>query len=110
MNFRYSIGLLYHLTKTDFLFIKFIFMENNKLALVVGSLIGIMHLLWSILVATGFAQGFLNWIYGLHFLNNPFTVAPFNFSTAIFLVVFTFVVGYVAGWFFGLIWGMFYKD
>lgn len=84
-------------------------MNKNKISLVLGCIMGILHLLWSILVAVGIAQSLLDWIYKMHFLNNPFTVAPFNVGTAAMLVVFTFVVGYVLGWIFCLLWDVFHK-
>ena len=67
-----------------------------------GLLIGSFHLIWSILVFLGLAQLLMDFILGLHFLNNPYRVQPFNFVTAISLLIVTtfvgFVVGYVATW------------
>ncbi|MBI5412127.1 hypothetical protein HZA43_03035 [Candidatus Peregrinibacteria bacterium] len=84
-------------------------MHNHKMGIVFGLLLGFMHFSWSILVTTGVAQTILDWIYKIHFLNNPFTVAPFNIGTAATLVVFTFIVGYVLGWLFGLLWSVLHK-
>jgi len=84
-------------------------MNKNKAGLVFGLLLGVMHLAWSILVAIGVSQAILDWIYKIHFLNNPFIVAPFNIGTAVILVVFTSIVGFVLGWFFGLLWNVLYK-
>lgn len=67
-----------------------------------GLIISGFHLIWSILVFLGIAQTLMDFILGLHFLNNPFHVQPFNFVTAISLLIVTalagFVVGYVATW------------
>ncbi len=71
-----------------------------------GSFLGIFHLLWAILVAVGFAQPLLDFIYKIHFLNNPFTVGPFDILNAGLLVVITFLVGYIAGWFLTFLWEM----
>jgi len=77
---------------------------KNTGGLILGLFLGGFHLLWSLMVALGWAQSILNWIYSMHFLNNPFTVAPFNVVTALMLVAFTFVVGYVMGFVLTLLW------
>ncbi len=73
-------------------------LHEHTAGLIVGAFLGLWHLAWALLVAGGFAQGLLDWIYMLHFLNNPYRVAAFDVTTAAILVVVTSVVGYVAGW------------
>jgi hypothetical protein len=63
-----------------------------------GALISFCHLVWVVMVALGLAQGWLNFIFGLHFVSNPFKVGVFNVGAATALVIMTFVVGYVVGW------------
>jgi hypothetical protein len=82
--------------------------NHNKAGLVLGSFIGLIHLIWSILVAAGWAQPLADFIYGMHFLNNPFHVKQFEIVTAVELVVITFVVGYVAGNVLALLWQKFH--
>jgi hypothetical protein len=72
--------------------------NSNTVGLYSGALISFCHLVWVIMVALGLAQGWLNFIFGLHFVNNPFQVRVFNLSTAVTLVIMTFVVGYMVGW------------
>lgn len=79
-------------------------LNPNKAGLVIGSFLGLWHFIWSFLVAAGLAQALLDWIYHLHFLNNPFHVADFNISTAILLVVVTSVFGYFLGWLLTFSW------
>ena len=67
-------------------------------ALYSGFFIAAIHLVWSLMVAFGLGQLYLDWIFGLHFLNNPFTTAPFNLGTMLTLLVVTFAVGFVFGW------------
>lgn len=62
------------------------------------------HFLWSVLVALGFAQFAIDWIFRLHFIQPPYTVGPFSLALAIGLIVMTFIVGYVFGWAFGVVW------
>jgi hypothetical protein len=79
-------------------------LKKNKTGLIVGALSGSWHLLWISLVGIGVAQQFLDWIYRLHFLTNPFHVAEFNVVTAALLVFISFSGGYLTGWFFALLW------
>lgn len=69
-----------------------------------GLLIGFCHLIWVILVALGLAQRWMDFIFSLHFLNNPFQVGVFNMTTAVILVIMTFVVGYGFGWIATRVW------
>ncbi len=84
-------------------------LDQNKVALATGGFLGLFHALWSLLVAVGFAQPLLDFVYSLHFLNNPFSVASFDLGRALLLVVMTFVVGYAIGWVFTMIWNMVVK-
>ena len=77
--------------------------------MVVGAFLGGFHLLWAVLVATGFAQVLMDWIYWLHFLNNPFVLDVFDPARAALLVGFTAVVGYVGGWLFTTLWNSMLK-
>ena len=83
---------------------------NPKTAgLALGSLVAACHLLWSLLVAFGGAQFMINWVFRLHFIKPPFTVGHFSLSLAVGLVVVTFVVGYVMGSVFAVIWNKVHK-
>ena len=83
--------------------------DEKKVAMTFGLLVGSMHLVWAVIVASGLAQSLLDFIYGLHFLNNPFTVNPFDLTNAIILVLFTTVVGYIVGWVGTWLWNKVYK-
>ncbi len=72
--------------------------------MVLGVFVALMHLVWMLMIYLGFGQWYLDWIFGLHLLSNPFVVMPFNFGAALTLIIFTFVVGYVMGWVFATIW------
>jgi len=79
-------------------------MNKHKVALTLGSFVALVHLVWSLLVGFGFAQPWMNWVLGLHFLNNPFQFRPFELGTAIVLIIVTGIVGYVVGWIFSTVW------
>ena len=80
-------------------------MDNkNQLGITVGIFAALLHLLWAILVAAGIAQTSLDWIFPMHFINSIYTVAPFNFTNTIILVVLGLVGGYICGWILGAIY------
>jgi len=78
--------------------------NKNKVGIVVGSLFGLWHLTWSLLVAFGVAQVVINWIFRLHFIQPPYNITAFNVGTAVTLIVVTAAIGFVMGWLFGAIW------
>lgn len=79
-------------------------LDKNKVGLSLGAFMGLMHAFWALMVAIGLAQIFMDWIYSLHFLSNPFIISGFNLATAIMLVVVTFIFGYIFGWVFAIVW------
>lgn len=84
-------------------------LDPQKTGLGLGSLTGLMHLIWSLLVALGLAQGWMDWVFSLHFLNNPFTVGGFDVVTALTLIVVTSIVGFAVGFVFATIWNFWQK-
>ena len=83
--------------------------NKNKTGLTFGFLISFMHLVWSIMVATGVAQSYWNFIMDLHMLNIPVTVMPFSFIKALSLIVITFIAGYIFGWLMAFFWNKCFK-
>jgi thiamine transporter ThiT len=78
--------------------------NKNKTGLAFGFLMGFVHLMWSILVALGLAQVFLNFIFKIHMVGMPIVVMPFNLVKAVELIVLTFIVGYIFGWLMAFFW------
>lgn len=78
--------------------------NNNRTGLTLGIFFAIWHAIWAILVAIGVAEQLLNWALPLHFVSASFTIASFSITSAIMIVVASFIGGYVAGWVFALIW------
>lgn len=85
-------------------------LNPHKTGLTLGGLFALLHAGWSALVAFGFAQALMNFVFSIHFLTNPYRVLGFNLVTALTLVVVTFGVGYVTGWAFAMIWDKLYKE
>ena len=81
----------------------------NKTGLVFGALLGIFHLGWALLVAVGWAQPLMDFIFSLHFIKPPYVITPFNVGTAAILVLITFASGYATGGVFALLWNKLHK-
>lgn len=79
-------------------------LNKKKVGVIVGAFVGGLHVLWSLLVLLGLAQPFQDFVFSMHFLNNPFTVGAFSLGTAVLLVLITSVVGYLVGWVLAAIW------
>lgn len=79
-------------------------LNKHKVGLIIGIFTSFFHLLWVLLVATGLGQAFMDWIYDLHLLTNPFVVSEFELGKAIILVLITFLGGYLSGWTFAALW------
>ena len=84
--------------------------DKKKCALAFGLLIAFVHLVWSLMVAFGLAQMYLNFIFGLHMLSMPIVVMPFSILKTIGLVLVTFVAGYLFGWFMAFFWNKCFKE
>ena len=80
--------------------------SKSRAGVVVGALIGLSHLMWSLLVAAGLAQLVIDWIFRLHFIQPPYTITAFNLGTAAILIVVTSAIGFVMGWLFAAIWNV----
>lgn len=79
-------------------------LNKNQLGLSVGVFVALLHVAWAILVAVGFAKGFLDWLLPLHFVGAMFSIITFTFMNAILLIILAFVGGYIIGWLFAAIW------
>ncbi len=78
--------------------------DTIKVALTLGIVFSSVHILWSVLVALGLAQGLLDFILWAHMVSIPHEVTSFNVVQAGTLVIVTFVVGFSAGWIIGTAW------
>ncbi len=79
-------------------------LNPNKTALVVGTFAGLWHFVWGLLVALGLASVILDWLYNIHFLNNPFSVQQFDLVKWVTLIIATAIIGYIFGYIFALLW------
>jgi hypothetical protein len=76
----------------------------GKAGLVLGTLIGGWHLLWALLVALGWAQPLIDFIFWLHFIKPVYVVGKFDAGVAALLVGLTGVIGFALGGAFAVLW------
>jgi hypothetical protein len=76
----------------------------NKVGLVLGTLLGGWHVLWALLVALGWAQAVIDFVFWLHFLRPVYVVGPFNPGIALILIAIAAAIGYAFGYLFGALW------
>lgn len=79
-------------------------LKMHETGLAVGAMMALVHAVWAVLVWLGWAQPFLDWMFTIHSLANPYFVLPFDLASSLTLVGTTFVVGYAFGWAFANIW------
>ena len=84
-------------------------LNPSKVALTAGFVLSGWHVVWLLLIVLGFAQPLLDFIFWAHHLNNPYTVASFEITRAILLVVITFAVGYTVGFVASNVWNKVHK-
>ncbi len=80
-----------------------------KAALTVGAFIGGWHVVWSVLVALGWAQAIVDFVLWMHMISVPYVVKAFDPSAAVVLIVVTAVMGYVFGFVFARIWNRMHR-
>lgn len=76
----------------------------HKTGLVFGALLGGWHLVWSLIVLSGFGQMLLGFILWAHMMQLPLVVGPFDAIASLTLIVITAVIGYVFGYIMGVLW------
>jgi hypothetical protein len=71
--------------------------QPNKVGLVFAALLGGLHAAWALLVLSGYAQAFYDFILWAHMIHLQITVGPFDAIAAVTLILITAVMGYILG-------------
>ena len=82
----------------------------HKSGLVGASMLGGLHVLWSLLVLLGWAQGLINFSSWAHMLKSaPVIIASFNLTAAITLIIVAACIGYCVGYAFATVHNKVYR-
>lgn len=76
----------------------------HKTAVAFGVTLGGWHLVWSVLVALGWAQSIMDFVLWAHMIHFTYVAGPFDFSAALTLIIITGLIGYVMGLVFARAW------
>ena len=68
-------------------------MSLFRTSLIGGISLSSLHVCWAFIVASGWAQPLLDFVFKLHMLNSPFQVQAFDLGLATGLISFTFLIG-----------------
>jgi hypothetical protein len=80
-----------------------------KAGWVLGTALGLWHLTWSALVALGWAQAVIDFVFWMHFLKPIYVLQPFDPAIAFVLVLATSTLGFFIGAVFALLWNWLHK-
>ena len=75
-----------------------------RIGLVFGLFLLLFHAAWAALVALGWAQPLLDFVFWAHFITPAYHVEPFQLQRAVDLLVFVFIVGMAFGTLAGWLW------
>ena len=79
-------------------------LSTSTTGLVVGAMMGGMHLFWSLMVAAGWGQPIVNFIFWMYFIKPIDLIEPFELIRAISLVATTSIIGFMLGWTAARLW------
>ena len=77
--------------------------------MVLGFLLGGLHLFWALLVAVGWAQPLMDFIFWLHFIRPVYVIEGFEPLRAAGLVLLTGAIGYAMGGAYALLWNRLHR-
>ena len=80
-----------------------------KAGLTFGALLGACHFFWSLMVALGWAQPLLDFVFWMHFFQPVFVIRPFSLTAAAALIVFTSISGFVIAFLFAVLWNRLHR-
>lgn len=81
----------------------------NRAGLVLGTLMGGWHFVWATLVALGWAQALINFVFWMHFIEPIYVIKPFQAGVAAILIIVTAVFGYLMGYILGVLWNWIHR-
>ena len=83
--------------------------DPNKVGLVFAAVMGGWHIVWSLLVLSGLAQGVLDFVFWIHMIRSIYVVKAFDPVAALSLVMITSILGYITGSIGAAIWSKLHR-
>ena len=80
-----------------------------KAGVTFGALLGACHFFWALLVALGWAQPLIDFVFWMHLIQPVFVIRPFSLPAAAALVVFTSIAGFVIAFLFAVLWNRLHR-
>ncbi|HXQ25229.1 MAG TPA: hypothetical protein VN822_02370 [Candidatus Acidoferrales bacterium] len=81
----------------------------HKVGLVFGALLGAWHTLWAALVAFGWAQPIINFVFWMHFIKPIYVIGEFKAWIALVLIAVTATIGYIMGCILAVLWNWIHR-
>ena len=81
----------------------------NRAGLVLALLLGGMHFIWALLVAVGWAQPLMDFVFWLHFIRPVYVIEGFDLLRAGGLVLLTGMIGYAMGSAYAFLWNRLHR-
>jgi hypothetical protein len=81
----------------------------KKVGLVIAALIGGWHVIWVALVAVGWAQPLINFVFWAHMIQPIYSIKPFNAEAAVTLLAVTSMSGYILGYAGAMLWNRLHR-
>ncbi len=78
--------------------------DPMRTGLIFGFFLAAFHAGWALLVALGWAQKLMDFIFWAHFITPLYRIEPFEAARAAILIGFVFVAGAIMGWMAALLW------
>ncbi len=78
--------------------------SQQKAGLMLGALLGCWHLIWAIVVGSGWGQPLLDFVFWMHFIKPALVIDTFSIGRALVLITVMAAIGYCAGYLGALIW------
>lgn len=78
-----------------------------RIGIIFGLFLMLVHAGWAALVAVGWAQALMDFVFWAHFITPPYRIEPFDTGRAATLLVLVLVAGMVMGVAGGAIWNLF---
>ena len=79
-------------------------LSPHKTGMALGALIGGWHLLWAVIVAAGWGQLLLDFVFWMHFMKPAFLIDSFSLIRSVVLIAVTAAGGYGFGYVGAAIW------